>query len=285
MKNSMKICSACLLLSFSSHLFGETMSFQEGSGVYTNQTDLCINSSGGIWSSDERIAMDASPRYQTLIIFDDIFGEGSNQVPMNADIEYAAIKLKTANRISGYSGTTDDIDIYRINVPWTESSRWNDFSIINDTIGAKAVSTLIGTYSNTIVNGETTSLEITTAAQMWIADPSTNHGILFVNEGNDGCDFWSDASPNVAERPILEIRYVIRPVISTIRITDTGVELAFMSQLAYQYQVQYCPDLLATNWFDLGDSTAGDGTTSTNVDSTAGSVHSRFYRIVVTPDQ
>lgn len=285
MKNVMKICSACLLLSFSNHLFGETMSFQEGSGGYTNQTDLCINPSGGIWRSDVRIAMDASPRYQTLIIFDDIFGEGSNQVPMNADIEYAAIKLKTANRISAYSGTTDDINIYRINVPWTESSRWGDFSTINDTIGAKAVSTLIGTYTDTIVNNETTSFEITTAAQMWIGDPTTNYGILFVNEGSDGCDFWSDASPYVEERPILEIRYVIRPVISTLRVTTDGVELVFRSQPACRYQVQYCPDLLATNWFDLGESIAGDGTTSTNVDSTSGSVHSRFYRIVATPDQ
>jgi len=187
------------------------VSFQEGVDGYDQQVDLCISPSGGIWTMDVRLVMDASPRYQTLIRFDHIFGSGSNQIPPGAEILGAVMKLKTGNRVSTSSGTTNDIGIYRVDVPWTEASRWGDFSTLNDTVGAKAVSTPIGTYTAIITNDETTLFDVTAAVRAWQSGSAANNGVLFVNDGSDGCDFWSDASPFVEERPILEVQYVIPP--------------------------------------------------------------------------
>lgn len=280
MKHISRLLLTSLLMSFPALLFGDTVWFQEGSGGYAHQEDLCINASGGIWSGDARIAMDASPRYQSLIKFEEIFGGASHQVPLGAEIEYAAIKLKTGNRISTYSGTVNDIDIYQVNASWSEASRWNDFSVINDSVGAKAVSALIGTYTNTIANDEVTVFDVTTAVKSWHAGSAPNYGILFVNEGGDGCDFWSDASPFVYERPILEVRYFIRPALN-ISVSGIGVGLTFRTELGCQYQAQWSSDLVSTNWLDLGGSVVGDGDIVSILDTATGSATSRFYRAII----
>ena len=264
-------------------LLGETMLFQEGVEGYTHQEDLCINPAGGIWTSDARLAMDASPRYQALIRFDYIFGVASNQIPPSAEIMYAAIKLKTGSRISSYSGTINDIGIYQVNVAWTEQSRWGDFSTLGDTLGAKAVSTLIGTYTTTISNDETTSFDITAAAKAWHAGTSTNHGILLVNDGNDGCDFWSDASPNVHERPILEVNYIMPPSMVP-SISSDLLELTFQAESNIIYQPQWCTNITDGSWQNAGGGVTGINSVITWQHTISGQVDQSYFRLTINRD-
>lgn len=272
-----------LVLQLAANLLrGGTVNFQEGLDGYSDQVDLCINSSGGIWSSDARLAMDASPRYQSLIRFDHLFGTASNQIPPEAEILRAVIKLKTGSRISSYSGTADDIDIYQVHASWTEASRWGDFSTLGDTVGAKAVSTLIGTYTNTIANDEITPFDITAAVRAWQSGTFTNHGILFVNEGSDGCDFWSDASTNVAERPRLEVEYAIPPVVGAMMASGT-LDVFFHAEAGLLYQPQMCSDLLHGEWIDAGAGIIGHDTATSVQLTPTGTVDQALFRLTVAP--
>jgi len=59
----------------------------------------------------------------------------------------------------------------------------------------------------------------------------------------------------------------------------TAVEIEWSSTSGTTYQVQYSTNLVSTNWFDLGSTVLGDGSTNYVFDSTRG-ISERFYRVI-----
>jgi hypothetical protein len=57
-----------------------------------------------------------------------------------------------------------------------------------------------------------------------------------------------------------------------------NINLSFLTQTGFSYQIQYKNDLSDANWSNLGNAVAGDGTTKSVSDPTAGK---RFYRLQV----
>ena len=68
------------------------------------------------------------------------------------------------------------------------------------------------------------------------------------------------------------------PVIDTV-VSDEA-NISWVSMTGQVYQVQYSTNLVSTNWFDLGSTVIGNGTTNTVADSTATN-SARFYRVIL----
>ncbi len=69
------------------------------------------------------------------------------------------------------------------------------------------------------------------------------------------------------------------PVVVPTLLVKDAVELAWLSQVTVDYQVQYSPDLIS--WYDLGEPIAGTGSQIKSLQS-RDQVH-RYFRVVVIP--
>jgi hypothetical protein len=65
----------------------------------------------------------------------------------------------------------------------------------------------------------------------------------------------------------------------TAAISGANINLSFLTQIGFSYQVQYKDDLTSPTWTPLGSAVSGDGTLKTVIDSAGG--QRRFYRLYI----
>ena len=146
---------------------------------------------------------------QALLRFNNIFGNGSGQIPNGAFVHAASLTL--ASLASDSPG--DGGQIFRMNSPWQESATWNSFSngIQADGLEASSTQTTAAGNSNLEIGieGGWNQFDVTSDLREWINGNQSNHGwaILPWNQGSNAWGIQSSESASLRERPKLQVFY------------------------------------------------------------------------------
>lgn len=137
--------------------------------------------------------------------------------PNTAKVTAASIILTLSN------GTGSSYDVYQLLRPWNEASvTWNQRTAgsswglpgANSTGGATPdrSSTVLGSLTGGI-GKRTITLNASGIAvvQSWVANPSTNNGLIIAGSATDGVVIQSSEYATIADRPILRVTYNLGP--------------------------------------------------------------------------
>ncbi len=149
---------------------------------------------------------------QTLLRFNNLFGNGTGQVPFNSEIALATLNIEVTNAGSG-------LVALRMLQDWQESSTWNS---LVDGVSANGIEAALATNfdvtvgtpdaneaASTNVGLGTFSLDVTKTVQAW-SNGSTNNGWLlnYLDGGTNGIGFRSSDDSTASLRPRLNIDFV-----------------------------------------------------------------------------
>lgn len=193
-----------------------TRTFQQGVG-YTGTVDTFLqedapnadNGAAAELNVDADDPVGSGLAAQVVLRFDDLFGAGPGQIALDDNILSATLEFETTN-------PGDGAELHRILVPWDDSpgagvnatwAMWGDGSDgANATLGVQAD----GVESEAAMSGRVhlpesgrIVFDVTDSLLAWQADPSANHGWVFLPTGTDGWDFFS-AEGDFA--PLLTVR-------------------------------------------------------------------------------
>lgn len=193
--------------SFTTDAVVSKTTFQSGVNGYTGTKDTYIDGSNTTTAhtSDTVLVVDGSPVNQALVRFDNIIGNGVGQVPVGATIVSAKLKILTGST-SG-DGSLSSIEIHRMLAAWTDSSTYASLGSGVSLDGVEAVSAA----EFTLIADELTNygiFDVTTSLQAW-ANGATNYGWLLNDLGTDGWRWNSSEFATAADRPYLEVSYIV----------------------------------------------------------------------------
>ena len=187
------------------------LSFQEGVNSYTGTTDLGIFQArpddayghGPDVSTDGNINTPGENQ-QAFIGFADLFGSQLSQIPSNAVISSAELRVFTVSN----TDESSTVRIHRMLIPWTEDDTWNSLGEGVQTDDIEAVSTPDDIEPGVIKADEYYVWDVTDSLLSWQAG-SPNYGWVFTNDGDDGWDFVTSEGLNIDQRPVLTVYYEI----------------------------------------------------------------------------
>ncbi|MDO8560451.1 MAG: DNRLRE domain-containing protein [bacterium] len=144
-----------------------------------------------------------TPHAHGLIKFPNLFGSGVDQVPPGAEIVSASLTFNCFN-----IGNT--IRTYRLLEDWVESeATWNlraagvpwgnpgaDGAVSRDSAALNWTCSTVGSQT----------YDLTPVVQQW-AGGAPNHGVVMVESGADGVDFYTSEHATAANRPQLTVSY------------------------------------------------------------------------------
>lgn len=205
---------------FVSTSFGASVTFIEVDGGYqmhgTYINEASINNNYG-GASRIHADADAGDIEETLLMFPDIFGSGTEQVPVGSSIILAQLVVHTASDSTSHRSLNVH-NVHMVTVSWDESVvTWDNFGggIGND--GGAA-----GTHWNSTIaasfvpypHNTTFSVDVTSVVQEW-ASGTPNYGFIILNTGldefgdpyDDLARFRSDDNLWDATRPHLIVTY------------------------------------------------------------------------------
>jgi hypothetical protein len=191
-----------------------TITFQEGENGYSGTVDTFIMESDAdtSYGGEDWVEWDNDDPYNSgdsnfgLIRFDNIFGAGTNQIPVGANIESATLTYVVS---SGDYATGDSADVNEVAIDWAEDVTYNGFGAESG-VQADDYGTSVGTANGSTAGAET--VDVMASLIVWASDPSANHGWIFRPTGSDGVEFRSSEYETISERPLLTVTYTTGPV-------------------------------------------------------------------------
>lgn len=161
---------------------------------------------------------------------------------------------------------------YKVNEgSWLTFQRWGDRMgadvgdvTVNDSFLSPTAAGVV--YSNDTVTLKSGTLMITEVDAYWDIFPTGDYD-MFISD-NVGVRI----SDVVSDPPAV-------PAHLSISNTTASVQISWASVAGQSYKPQYSTNLVSTNWFDLGTTLTGDGSTNILFDSMAGSTQ-RYYRVL-----
>ncbi len=147
---------------------------------------------------------------QALVRFDNLFGNGANQVPSNAIIHSAKLLLHTPVNTTGTDYDSDDLfRLHRMLVSWIDTATWDSFTGGVDANDVEAVAASSFNMEPK-VDGGPAIFDVTADIEAWKSG-ATNHGWLIRPSSTGTGDGWTfksaETSSDVTKRPTLEINY------------------------------------------------------------------------------
>lgn len=144
-----------------------------------------------------------SPHSHVLLKYPNLFGSANEQVPPGAEIQSAQLTVNCFN-----AGNT--ISAYRLLEDWVESeATWNQrqSSVAWGNVGADgAVSRDTAGISWSCATVGLKTFDLTSMVQQW-SSGAPNYGIVIVETGQDGVEWYSSENTTVANRPLLTVQY------------------------------------------------------------------------------
>lgn len=195
--------------------------FQEGLNNYVGTIDTYFDE-GNPGSSRATYSYfwvdgDSSPgvaeERQTLIRFDNLFGNGVGQIPANATILSAELHLNVTD-------AGNPITVHRLLQPWLETTTWNGFTGGVQANGVEAAATAELTTGN-VPLGDLV-LDVFYSVADWHANLAVNHGWVLLPTGSNGLKIDSSEG---AIRPRLSIVYAVNantPPVAADDVTTTN---------------------------------------------------------------
>jgi hypothetical protein len=217
MQHLLPLAAAAAVVSVATAASAQVLTFQEGVDGYAGTLDKEIRSSGGDDANGDfgEISIDGddgSPGRQpnhALIRFENVFGNGPNQIALGTGIDSATITLTIVNPGSGFTA-------HQMLVDWDESSTWAGTPVFGGdgiTPGSDAVAMPLSSFGadNASENVPTGKLviDVTEAYQNFSAG-ATDYGVGFVTfeNGTNGIDFITSESfflDPIEDRPLLTV--------------------------------------------------------------------------------
>ncbi len=143
----------------------------------------------------------AGSNYQSLLSFDNMFGDGGNQIPLGSSISEATLRLYL------YTGSgSGERGLYRMTADWSGSSSWNSMGG-GVTVGSQTEGSPDVTYSDPASQGFF-DIDVTSSLQAW-ANGSLNKGWVILGTGATwNYSFYSSSDYSSASmRPTLTVSY------------------------------------------------------------------------------
>jgi acid phosphatase len=180
-----------------------TASFCQGENGYAGASDTYVEAAAPAANrgSATVLVADGSPLSQILVKFDALFGAAAGQIPPNAVILSAKLRLlstdSSANRMA----------LHRMLIPWNASSTWN--ALVNgvtaddtEAMASPSFSPLPNTLDTWVI------FDVTADIEAFASGAATNQGWAALPSGTDG---WRVASceQTLTSRPRLEVTYYV----------------------------------------------------------------------------
>ncbi|MDX1465773.1 MAG: Ig-like domain-containing protein, partial [Halomonas sp.] len=163
-----------------------TVQFQQGLDGYAGTADTYLREAapGTSLAGATTLNIDSSDgggKVQTVLRFDDLFGDGAGQIPLGATILSASLEVQTTSKGDGAT-------LHRMLQPWRDDATWDG---LENGIQADGVEAMTQADLDTgFVGVGSTRLDVTSSLQAW-ADGELNLGWAFLPTGSDGWDFDS----------------------------------------------------------------------------------------------
>lgn len=200
-----------------------TQTFQDGAAGYAGTVDTYVRfyapttSNGALTSVNADTSDTNGGVAQALLRFDDIFGAGASQIPLDATITSARLVVNVSD------ASTNTLSFHRMLIPWSETATWNELADGIQADGAEAASAPDATLTPTTTGKWT--IDVTPSLAAWVASPAQNYGWAILPGGTDGVDISSRENATAGDRPQLSVTYssssAPRAAISTVTCPPT----------------------------------------------------------------
>lgn len=189
-------------------------SFQQGVNGYNGTQDTYLSEgqdSIGGYGNYKFLANSSSQH--GLLQFNDIFGDGTGQIPYGSNIVSANLSLR-ANETDSVNKATN---LHRMLQPWNHMDTWNIWNggIQANDIEAKSLEEL---SINEVFGCSNLNLNVTNSLQAW-SNGENNYGWAFLANNDSFWIFDSSEAINIENRPKLTVTY---PEPSTLGLLGAG---------------------------------------------------------------
>ena len=179
------------------------VSFQQDVDGYTGTVDTMVDQGSPTenFSTEDELNIDndspggSGNSVQSLLRFDDLFGERVGFIPSTATLHSATLYLEVSNSGSALS-------LHRMLADWNDSDTWasldNGLSA-DDVEGVSASDWLTGSVSTGLLE-----VDVLASMQAWLSDPSSNQGWAILPTAGNGVDV--DSSKGTIA-PRLEVQF------------------------------------------------------------------------------
>ncbi|MFZ5527606.1 MAG: cadherin domain-containing protein [Pseudomonadota bacterium] len=192
-----------------------TVSFQDGVNGYTGTTDTYLDLLSPVANNSTSTTLAAGRAttqngFQTLLKFENIFGNGAGQIPQGAIITSVTLEIYMT---ASPTFTNPTFSVYRMLASWSDTASWS--SMGDGVNGGEALGTPdmtikdngTGPYTFTFSTAGSAMLE---TLQAWSDDPSSNQGwYIFSDDNSSKASFASSENGTVAYRPKLTVEYTV----------------------------------------------------------------------------
>ena len=178
-----------------------TVTLRNGENGYTGTQDAFIRGSNpdAPRGKTSLITWTTKGEKSALVQFDNVFGNGADQVPIGATITSATLTLEIYD--DGIAA-----EVYEVAVDWTEDETFNSFGGEPD-VQADELGPLVGAPGGTVPTGALI-LDVTTSLSTWANNPTANRGWIFRPTGTNPVRGRSSEYSTISQRPLLSVTYV-----------------------------------------------------------------------------
>ena len=139
---------------------------------------------------------------QVLMRFDKIIGDKKSQIPAGATIKSAKLYVSAFDQ-------GDTVHLHRMLTPFGEAPTWSRLVSGISADGMEAARHKDAfTFGKIAANSSEVTFDVTDTVQAWVSG-AENHGWVFINTGGNGWDFYSSDFDKTAQRPRLEVEFVV----------------------------------------------------------------------------
>lgn len=178
----------------------EALLFRQGRLGYAGCVDTVLKSDEPDTShcTDPVVSVDRGPADHGLLRFDDLFGDGANQIPLGSQILSATLSLDVEN-MGGISTT-----LHRMLMGWDCDDTWIGWGDGIQPDDHEAAASPDATVPSTLV--DFLMVDVTLSLRAW-SDGAPNYGWVLLPgpENDDGWDFASCDRSNPVIRPALQV--------------------------------------------------------------------------------
>ncbi len=208
------------------------VSFQHGVDDYTGTVDTFIQENAPTANSSVAVELGfdgddpsgSGLAVQALIRFDDIFGDGPGQIPLDSQIAYAKLELNVTNE-------GDSFELHRMMTSWDDTATWDSLVDGVQADGVEAMGVIDETSG--FVSTGIAPIDVTDSLLAWQADPSSNHGWVLLPTGGNGVDFHSAEGIN-APRLVIGLHPIPEPTSLTLAMI-AGFSVLLFRQRKYHF--------------------------------------------------
>ena len=232
----------------------KNLTFQQGVNGYNGTVDTILKETSPNNSFSNatslQVDIDSQDHFQSLIRFDDIFGDELGKIALYDTIDSAILEIDVSN-----SG--DSIAVHQMLQSWSDSATWN--SLVNgiSANGVEATSTAIVTTGS--VSTGILSIDVTESLKAWQANPNSNHGWAFLPTGTADV-FFDSAEGSNAPRLTVDVNQASSQSL-TVNVNQTSSQNLTFQQGVDGYTGTVDTQLHGYNW-----TTNYGNATSLNID-------------------